>query len=152
MCVIIDANVAAEVFAIPVHDDYAPLWKWIKHKDGRIVYGGRNRTELAKLNNVRGRLKTLWSAGRALAEDDGIVDEEEKTVVKKNECRSDDPHVIALARVSGARVLCTNDRDLQTDFKDRNLVQAPRGKIYKNANHAHVLGHNKLCGRRRSRV
>ena len=142
---IIDADVAAEVFALPVHEDYAPLWKWIHHKDGRIVYGGRNFTELAKLNNVRRRLKTLWDAGLALAEDDRKVDKEEKAVIRKSQCRSNDTHVIALARVSGARVLCTDDQALQTDFKDRDLVPAPKGKIYKKASHAAVLGHNSIC-------
>ena len=150
MCVIIDANVAAEVFAFPVHNDYAPLWKWIDHKDGRIVYGGENRRELAELTNVRRRLKTLWDAGLALAEDDREVDKEQKAVIKKSHCRSDDPHVIALARVSGARVLCTEDQDLQTDFKDRNLVPTPKGKVYKTADHQHVLGHNRLCRQRTS--
>ena len=150
MCVIIDANVAAEVFAFPVHDDYAPLWKWIHHKDGRIVYGGENRRELAKLTNVRQRLKTLWDAGLALDEDDRRVDKEENAVTKKGLCRSNDAHVIALARVSGVRVLCTNDQDLQTDFKNRDLVANPRGKIYKNANHAGVLGHNGICRGRAS--
>jgi predicted nucleic acid-binding protein len=150
MCVIIDANVAAEIFAIPVHEDYAPLWKWIEYKDGRIVYGGRNLKELARLNTVRQRLKTLWSAGRAFAEDDREVDREERAVVKMNQCRSDDPHVIALAKVSGARVLCTKDQDLQTDFKNRDLVPTPRGRVYKTAAHQHVLGHNRLCRRRTS--
>ncbi len=114
------------------------------------MYGGENRRELAKLSNVRRRLKTLWSAGLALEEDDGDVDKEEKAVVKMSACRSDDPHVIALARVSGARVVCTEDQALQTDFKNRDLVPAPKGKIYKNANHAHVLGHNSLCRERRA--
>ena len=65
MCVIIDANVAAKVFGRPVHYEYAPLWKWIEQRDGRIVYGGPNRRALAKLNIVWRRLKTLWAADLA---------------------------------------------------------------------------------------
>jgi len=145
MCVIIDANVAAEVFASPVQTDYVPLWTWIEHGGGRIVYGGKNRRELARLTDVRRRLKTLWSAGRAFEIGNRQVAREEKAVVKMNACRSDDPHVIALARVSGTRVLCTEDQDLQADFKDRELVPAPRGKIYKRASLAGVLGHNSIC-------
>ena len=46
------------------------------------------------------------------------------------ECASDDEHVIALARVSGARLLFTNDGDLQADFKNPGIINGPRGVIY----------------------
>ena len=36
--------------------------------------------------------------------------------------RSNDPHVLALARVSGARLLYAEDGDLMTDFKDKRFV------------------------------
>ena len=43
---------------------------------------------------------------------------------------SNDAHVIALAQVSGARLLYSNDSDLQDDFKDKSLIDSPRGRIY----------------------
>lgn len=45
-------------------------------------------------------------------------------------CRSDDPHVIALAQVSGARLLYTNDGLLREDFSDKKLLNKPTGKVY----------------------
>ena len=81
------------------------------------------------------------------------VDREERTVGELRLCRSNDLHVVALARLSGARVLCTNDHDLEIDFTNRQLVPAPKGKIYKNANHKAILIHNRLCiGRPRAKV
>ena len=55
---------------------------------------------------------------------------EETRLEKKGLCISDDPHVIALARISGARLLCSNDKDLQQDFGTKNLIDRPRGKVY----------------------
>ena len=46
------------------------------------------------------------------------------------EITSDDPHVLALARVSGARLLYTKDNALIRDFKDKKFIDQPRGKVY----------------------
>ena len=46
------------------------------------------------------------------------------------ERQSDDPHILALAVVSGARLLYSNDRLLQHDFKNPALINQPRGKVY----------------------
>lgn len=145
MCVIIDASVAGVAFAIPYHVDFKPLWHWIECQDGRIVLGGRLSSELNRLPNVRRLLAEFTRAGLAVYVTKQKVDEEEKEVHKLGLCRSNDPHVIALARVSGARVLCTNDGDLEVDFKNRQLVSAPRGSIYKNASHKSLLKHNRIC-------
>ena len=44
--------------------------------------------------------------------------------------KSDDPHIIALALVNGARLLYSNDLALQKDFRNAKLVSKPKGKIY----------------------
>jgi len=145
MCLIVDANVAARVFAIPCDTDYAPIWNWIEDRDGKLVYGGRNRTELERVGEARRRLFTLWQAGRAIRITAERVSVEERIIAKLGRCRSDDPHVIALARASGARVLCTEDVDLERDFKDRQLVPRPRGAIFKRKSHWRLLKHNPIC-------
>jgi predicted nucleic acid-binding protein len=148
MCVIIDANVASRVFAVPCEDDFAPLWDWIGRRNGRLVFGGENATELGRLTKVRARVREMWRAGQALEVGRTYVDAEMRTVARLAICRSNDPHVIALARASGARILCTNDQDLESDFKNLALVPRPKGKIYKNASHERLLGHNSICIRR----
>ena len=145
MCVIIDANVAAGAFAVPCEDDFSPLWQWIEHRNGRLVFGGKLGLELNKLGNAKRRLLQLWRAGRALQVPKTQIDAEDKVVARLGICKSNDTHVIALARASGARVLCTHDQDLEDDFKNRTLVPNPRGKIYKTANHQRLLGHNGIC-------
>jgi hypothetical protein len=55
------------------------------------------------------------------------------------ELKSDDPHIIALAKVSGARLLCSKDQNLHTDFGNRVFIDKPRGNIYQNQSHAKLL-------------
>ena len=76
-----------------------------------------------------------------------VVNAEESLVVSTGLCVSDDPHIIALARVSGARTLCSNDNNLHTDFKNQRLLSHPRGGVYQNANHGHLLRHTRSCPR-----
>ena len=45
-------------------------------------------------------------------------------------CQSSDAHVIALAQVSQARLLYSNDKALRGDFKDKALIDNPEGKVY----------------------
>ena len=44
--------------------------------------------------------------------------------------RSDDPHILALSSVSGARLLYSNDDALQQDFTNSDLLNNPRGRVY----------------------
>lgn len=145
MCAIIDASVAGLVFTVPYRAEYVPLWRWIEEKDGKIVYGGKLVDELDRVPKAKSRLAELKRSGRAMICASQNVNNEEKAIRKQRLCRSNDPHVIALARISGARVLCAEDGALESDFKNTRLVPSPRGKIYKNANHECVLGHNRLC-------
>jgi hypothetical protein len=145
LCVIVDASVAGRVFSVPYEADFVPLWDWLEKKDGKLVYGGRLAQELNRLPHARRRLAEMKRSGRALECLRQDVDAEERAVGKLRLCRSNDHHVVALARLSGARVLCTNDRNLEADFTNRQLVPAPKAKIYKVASHKTMLKHNRKC-------
>jgi hypothetical protein len=147
LCVIVDNSVAGIVFAVPHRAEYVPLWQWIDRKGGIIIYGGKFTNELCGSSKVARLLAELKRSGRAKQVARNIVDVEERTVRELNICRSNDPHVIALARISGARVLCADDGNLENDFKNTRLVSSPQGRIYKNAGHKHMLAHNRLCKR-----
>ena len=145
MCLIVDNDVGQTFFSSQRGDPYFPALDWIRRKDGRLVVGGRlwikeyHGTQRANL------VQSLEQAGRAIIYPASIVNAEEDAV--KADCNSNDAHVIALARVSGARVLCTLDGTLEADFKNRALVDSPRGHIYKNASHQHLLRHHGGCPR-----
>ena len=70
-------------------------------------------------------------------------------------CRSNDQHVIALAQVSGARLLYSDDGDLHEDFKNNRLINRPRGVVYSTKNgdnltpaHRNLLGRTDICRNR----
>lgn len=142
MCLIVDNNVVARVFAGADDPDFADLFKSLFGTSlprVTVVYGGKLRREYVLNRKVVHALAALDRAGRAKAIPDSIVDAEEKVVTAENVCVSDDPHVIALARVSGVRVLCSHDQALHEDFTNPALLNSPRGKIYQNSTHRHLL-------------
>ena len=59
-----------------------------------------------------------------------MVDRETTDLENNWRGKSDDEHVIALARVSKARVLYAHDSGLRDDFRNRALVSNPRGRLY----------------------
>ena len=147
MCVIVDANLASLVFATPASAEFVSLLNWLFHADGCLVSGGRNKRELTMVACAKRALLNLHRAGRAQLLRDVDVDEEENHVTSTLTLRSDDPHVVALARLSGARTLCTNDRQLCDDFRNVDLVPRPKGRVYRNSGHRHLLCHTRGCGR-----
>lgn len=149
MCLIVDANRASLVFSSQPGPDFSPLWDWLNGPDGRLVYGGKLAEELVKVRHAASLLQELLRAGKAHLADRSKVDHE--TARLQGRCRSNDPHVLALARVTGARILCTRDDDLIADFTDRALLR-PKGKVYQRAQHATLFsgklkGHSRGCRR-----
>ena len=148
MCLIVDANLAALVFSNPVNTDFKPIIDWLTlpRKDGKLVYGGQLATELNKVEAARRFVKSLQQAGRARLIPDNDMAEESRRVA--SQCVSNDVHVIALARVSGARILCSHDTNLHSDFTNPALITEPRGHVYQNITHRHLLqryGHTPAC-------
>lgn len=146
--IIVDASCAHLLVAKPVGERCLPVYRWIADGHGRIVYGGTLRQELFKIGDLRRLLRLWWGAGRAIDIEDRLVDDEEKRI--KRLCKSNDVHVIALARVSTTRLLFTNDKPLMSDFKNSNLIENPRGQIYSTKRHTHLL-HRKRQQRQKKR-
>ncbi len=145
MCAIVDANVAGRFFSRPPDPELLPLWKWIDDGRSILVVGGRLRDELDAIGLAAEQIRIWAQAGLV-----GFVAPEEveaatASVAGTGLCASDDEHIIALARVSGARLLCSEDQDLHADFRNRELIRNPRGAVYQNASHAHLFGHRRGC-------
>ena len=149
MCGIVDANVANEVFG----DDRPPagvrFFDWLASPRGQLVVGG---DLLRELGRNRGFVRWLGAAtrvGRARSIPNEAVNARADEVRRGDTCRSDDEHVLALALVSGARLLYTNDAALIVDFKNREIVANPRGKVYTTAENKEVTNaHRRLLGDR----
>ena len=130
MCAILDANVAGQVFGTGRPPAGAKFFEWIHSGRGRLVLGGRLRRELDQLSAFREWRRQAELAGKVTLLNDDAVDGKATELARGNACRSDDEHVVAVAQLGGARLLFTNDGDLQADFKNRDLVEDPRGKVY----------------------
>lgn len=116
MCLIVDTNLAAAVFGSPPQNDFYPIIDWLmsRKKIGRLVVGGRLSRELDRVSSVRRFIRVLQQAGRVRVIPSVETDSEITRIADL--CVSDDPHIIALARISGARVLCSRDNNLHRDF------------------------------------
>lgn len=146
MCAIIDANAAHEIFGNSPTEAGEKFRKWFTHGHGRIVVGGGLRRELDK-TQAGNLLRQLVLSGRARSVNDDQVDQRAEKV--RVSCKSNDPHVIALAQVSGARLLYSGDKDLHEDFGNTRLIQNPGGKIYSTQISGHFSkGHRGLLRRR----
>ena len=130
MCVIVDANAAREVFGTGRPPAGQGFFDWIDSGSGRLIAGGKLLKELARLEEFNRWWQQATLAGVAGRVKDDVVRAETTRLVERGACRSNDAHVVALALVGGARLLYTNDRKLQRDFKDRQLISGPPGKIY----------------------
>lgn len=132
MCIIIDVNVLGKFLADPPDENAAPIHDWLLRRKGKLIYstGGKFAREI--VGKARQRLVEYVRAGLAVEEvrSERLLEEERGLAA---EIKSDDPHVLALARVSGARLLYTGDGDLITDFKTKRFIDRPRGKVYSSA-------------------
>lgn len=147
MCLIVDANAAGQFLGKP-----SSVINWLLGAKGdpRLVAAGKLVKELVRLDSVRRLLATLNRAGRLRPVDAAQLRQEEARLRAGRHCRSNDIHVLALAIASGARTLATFDDALSDDFKDKDLISRPRGRIYRDPkNHAHLLCHTPTsCGLR----
>ncbi|MCY3614379.1 MAG: PIN domain-containing protein [Bacteroidetes bacterium] len=154
MCAILDANVVHEVFAVDSHDAGKRFFEWINTGRGRLVIGGKLTVELsrasekftqwAKIARIKGRMRIVQ---------DSEVDQKGVELAQAGNCSSNDLHIIALAQISGARLLYSKDTALHKDFRNKKLVDRPRGKIYStlkggdfSKKHQGLLADRDLCG------
>ena len=153
MCAILDANVVGQVFGTTRPAAGQAFFRWIDSGRGRLVVGGRLRRELDRSRAFQEWRLQAALAGRVTLLNDDAVDDRTRTLEQRNACRSDDPHIVAVAQVSGGRLLYTNDADLQADFGDKTLIDRPRGKVYSTRihddltpTHRRLLGARRFCG------
>ena len=156
MCAIVDANVTHEVFGPTPSDAGSRFFDWIQSGKGRLISGGRNLRELEQCSDgYREWVNEAISSGALTIKNEEAIDTRERQLKSSNLLASDDPHVLALAQLSGARLLYSNDKDLQEDFTNSKLIGSPRGKVYTTKKtkaltnvHRQLLGRTDLCRRK----
>lgn len=145
MCIIVDTNRIGLLLKEPPGDDTYPIFRWLQKGHGTIVYstGGVFSEELTK--RARRRFREWSRAGWATAISVERFREDEEALRGGDVMKSGDAHILALARASGARLLYSGDADLIDDFKNKRLVDRPRGRIYSRAANADLLTRSACC-------
>jgi hypothetical protein len=138
MCMIVDANLCSVVFKKTTNTTYEKLRKTIFENRLTLIHGGVLTKEYAKAG-VLPIVAMLSQSGKAIKIADSLIDGQMAHAAQH--CTSNDTHVIALARADRKRghVLCTDDQALQTDFKNKALIDNPRGTIYSPSRHKQSL-------------
>ena len=158
MCGILDANSAHEVFGASLTPAGEDFLNWINSGKGTLVVGGKQLEELrrAASNDYEEWAEEAILDGRLRLEDHLRITAETERLRNSGACKSNDEHVIALAIISGARLLYSHDRGLQVDFK--SLLPGLTGKVFptgtsKNAARSRkaMLESDYLCRPRRCR-
>ena len=150
MCAIVDANVGHEVFDPDRQTGAGRLfYNWLMRPNGgTIVVGGALLRELNRSDAFRRFFGDRLLANRARLIPDDDVSQAQEQIRSQGSHSSNDEHILALAQVSGARLLFTNDRALQDDFRDRSIVGGTRGRVYTTRERSDVrTAHRNLLNR-----
>lgn len=144
MCLIIDNNVVHLVFRQTPSEDYIPIVKALTQRKAKAVYGGYLVEEYKLLRTYFKIILEFDRQGMMRKINDTKVNDVTTNIEKRVSLKSDDPHIIALALVSNARLLCSEDKDLAEDFTNKEILN-PRGKVYRKKTHAHLIRKHCEC-------
>ena len=152
MCVIVDANVSHEVFGGIERPEAGKFFADWLARGNKLVVGGKLLRELSDHSKFRQWFRAAQSKGRTVRVDDDAVEREIMRIAPERDWESNDLHVIALARLSGTRLIFTNDQALQNDFgkikfgriKGKNCSTKERNDI--RASHKRLLRSNTCFG------
>lgn len=155
MCVIIDNSVSHHVFSDKPSEAAQRLLDRINSGRIRFVTGGHNLSELRRNLEFKSWVQEALRRGTAAKANLGRVNELTSALEQTAQLRSNDAHVIALAQLTGARLLFSDDRKLNRDFENPNHIDNPSGSVYTTLSnkaksftceHAEILARHNLCG------
>ena len=135
------------------------FFEWLDEGEGQLSSGGTNLDELRNHEAFRDWADAALRFDKMRLVKDEVVRaettrlERDKANRMEGSCRSNDTHVIALARIGGARLLYSKDLALHQDFRNKQLIDDPRGQIYStyrssdfSRSHQRLLARNDLRG------
>lgn len=125
MCIIIDINTIPSVFSKSAedHSEFEPVFKWIIEDCGFMIYGGTKfKSELSKLKKYLGfllELKKMNKIRECSTEDVDKVQKDIKAIIPDEDF--DDPHIAAIIKVTGCRLICTKDARSVKYIQDKKI-------------------------------
>ncbi|MGR3914868.1 MAG: type II toxin-antitoxin system VapC family toxin [Gammaproteobacteria bacterium] len=126
MCIILDASVF-DAYCKGVRN-MGPVRKWVEKDRGNIVYSpvDKIRKEWNRHDHMKDKIPLYRRLGVLQMVNAKEVLAQTKALRQSRKLRSDDPHIIALAKVGGATLLVSEDKKLWHDF----VAMIKNGKTY----------------------
>jgi len=136
MCIIIDANTFSSVFSEKAsdHSEFKPVKDWIIRGKGKLVYGGTKYGD--ELKAARGYLRLFVEfdkIGKTVKVCAASVDQVQQRLEQLvNDDGFDDAHLVAIAIVSGCKLICSKDRSSYPFLKRHDIYPSHihRPRIY----------------------
>ena len=140
--IIVDVN-AFHKFKDINHEDSKPIHQCIENGKLRLVYGNDEKS-LEEINDDQDMKKIIRRIGKkGTFQVDSKKKKEEieqNPYIGKEQIKSNDFHILAVALTDkNTRLLFTGDKKLQKDFKNKKIINNPKGKIYQDKQHSHLL-------------
>lgn len=137
MCSIVDTDVVSALWDDNGIEAGIRFRRWIEGKSedgnkGLLIVGSALLREYEKTPAARW-VGELRRSGRVIVLDEEQNEEVSRIAEKLRQtraCKSNDHTIIALAIVTGARLLYSRDMDLREDFQNSDLLAPSGGKIY----------------------
>lgn len=134
-----------------LHAKYSPVNKWVLEGSAKIVVGGlKFQKEMKGLVSILPLLSNLERKGKIYRVDTDEVENEVSLILNiENSKDFDDPHLIALVRLSQVKLICIEDPRAhkylrRSDFYWNEKNRRP--KLYTRFKNKTLLNKENLCG------
>jgi hypothetical protein len=151
MCIVADPPTFIPMFkpTDPEHAAFVSVRDWVIAGPGKFVMGGaKYKAELFAVRSVLPFLAELERRGKIVRRSDADVDADEMAVKRVEPANDfDDPHLVALVRLTGCRLICIRDP------RSHRFLRAPRfyrtardrPKLYTRPKNIALLGPHNLA-------
>ena len=130
MCIVADPPTFISMFKStdPGHADFVAVRDWVIGGPGKFVMGGaKYKSELRAVSSVLPFLAELERKGKIIRRTDAEVDADEvavKAIEPANDF--DDPHLVALIRLTGCKLICIRDTRAHKFLRSVRFYQSPK--------------------------
>lgn len=145
MCIVVDTNAISRVFneQNSEHEEFKPVRDWILKKKGKLVYGGtKYLEELSKMGEYLKLFQLLGRINKTVVVDTEAVDEYQAEAEQMIQHKDfDDPHLVAILKVSGCKLVCSVDERAFPYLKHQLFFKGKdnKPKIYSSSRNKDLL-------------
>lgn len=151
MCIIADPPTFIPIFknTDPEYEKFSAVREWVQNGRGKFIMGGTTyQNELFAVRSILKILTELERRGKVKRTDTMTVDSEE-AIVKELEPTQDfdDPHLVALVRASGCKVICIRDPRSHRFLRMAKFYKSKkdRPKLYTREKNINLLCNNNIA-------